>query len=330
MMRELGTLRVVNIRDVWPLEPQHFSRWVADNIGILGDAIGMTLELERTEADVGAFSVDIVARDINRDRMVIIENQLTRTDHDHLGKLLTYTAGLKANVIIWISPEFREEHRAAIDWLNENTDSTKEFFAIQIEALQIDESRPAPNFRLLSFPNGWQKNTSAAAQHADETARQHFFLRYFGELGARAREAGLLKAQRSSGQADLVLDRLSAGAYIAIAFSRNQLNAGVYIARNDASENRRILESLMHDREAIEAEIGAPLNWDLSDGRVRQQVWTSTSVDRQDEAQLDASRTWAIGISKQLKAAFEPRLTAIYADSTRRAIGALDQTSSQA
>ena len=130
-MKELGTLRVVSVRDVWALEPQHFSTWLAENIEQLGHAIGIELAVRGREVGVGAFSLDMLAHDVDRDRIVIIENQLGRTDHDHLGKLLTYAAGTKAEVIVWIAPEFREEHRAAIDWLNNNTDQSKEFFAIE-------------------------------------------------------------------------------------------------------------------------------------------------------------------------------------------------------
>ncbi|HEY0381237.1 MAG TPA: hypothetical protein VGC72_03460, partial [Candidatus Elarobacter sp.] len=228
MIKELGELRIVSIREVWPLEPQHFSTWLAENINKLGDAIGIALELRRREVGVGAFSLDILAHDIVRDRIVIIENQLSRTDHDHLGKLITYAAGLKAFVVIWISPEFRDEHRAALDWLNESTDETKEFFGIQIEALRIDDSRPAPNFKLLAFPNGWQKSTSASAQQSiDDSVRRALFLQYFSELSSVARQSGFPKAQAATGQPDLVLDRLSAGAYIAVAFSRDLFTAGV-------------------------------------------------------------------------------------------------------
>jgi hypothetical protein len=308
-MLELGELRSVSIREVWPLEPQHFSAWLAENLSLLGRAVGIELELRRREVGVGTFSLDILAHDVYRDRVVIIENQLSRTDHDHLGKLITYAAGLKAFVVIWISPEFREEHRAAVEWLNENTDETKEFFAIQIEALKIDNSRPAANFKLISYPNDWQKTTSASAQQgSDNPARRAFFLEYFTELSAAARQAGFERAQAASGQPDLVLARLSSGSYIATGFSMELLTLGLYIARNDAVQNKRIYEVLSSESAQIEQELGVQLKWDYSEGRVRQQIWTSMAVDRENPLSLDSSRRWAIETAKKFRDAFGPRL----------------------
>lgn len=317
-MLELGELRSVSIREVWPLEPQHFSTWLAENLAMLGRAIGIELELRNREVGVGQFSLDILAHDMDRDRVVIIENQLSRTDHDHLGKLITYAAGLKAFVVIWISPDFRQEHRAAIEWLNENTDESKEFFAIQIEAVRIDESRPAANFKLISYPNGWQKTTSASVQQGgDNPARRAFFLEYFTELSSAARAAGFNRAQAATPQPDLVLDRLPAGAYIATAFSRELLTTGLYIARNDATENRRIYEALSREASEIDQELGATLKWDYVEGRVRQQVWTSMVVDRGDPVQLERSRAWVIDMARKFKASFAGRLSVLSTSETR-------------
>lgn len=309
-MVDLGRLTTVDLREVWKLEAQHFSTWLADNITMLGEAIGIELEARQRELPIGAFSLDLLAHDVNRDRVVIIENQLEKTNHDHLGKLITYAAGVKASVIIWISPDFREEHRAAIDWLNENTDETKEFFAIQIEAVRIDDSRPAPNFKLISYPNDWQKTTSTSVyQASDDSARRTFFLNYFSELSSDARAAGFHRAQNASGQHDLVLDRLSAGASIAAAFSRGFLTVGLNIGRLDAAGNRRIFEMLRADSESIERELNMQLQWDFDETRKRQRVWTSITVDRQNEVQLEQSRTWAIDTARKFKTAFEPRLS---------------------
>jgi hypothetical protein len=116
-VRELGTLRRIDARSVWFNEARDFTPWLRDHISLLGAALGMDLDLVESEVRVGPFAADLVAKDVSSDRIVVIENQLEPTDHGHLGQILTYGAGTGASVFVWISPEFREEHRAALDWL---------------------------------------------------------------------------------------------------------------------------------------------------------------------------------------------------------------------
>lgn len=147
----------------------------------------MDLEQTATEAPVGSFSCDLLARDLSNSRIVIIENQFGATDHDHLGKLLTYAAGLDASAIIWVAERIREEHRQALEWLNERIDEAVRFFAVIVEVLQIDESSPAVNFRPVVFPNEWQRATRQTAEHPSERAAsyQAFFQSLIDELRER-------------------------------------------------------------------------------------------------------------------------------------------------
>src|SRR5260221_10607446 len=159
MPNNLGKLKKVDLREVWEHEATSFTKWLSqeDNLNHLGDELGIAIKLLKTEAKVGGFNVDILAEEEDSTRKIIIENQLETTDHDHLGKLITYASGTDANVIIWIFREIRDEHRSAIDWLNEHTDEDIDFFAVKMELWQIGDSLPAPKFQIISNPNNWAK-----------------------------------------------------------------------------------------------------------------------------------------------------------------------------
>lgn len=161
-IKELSRLEEVELREIWPDEAQNFTPWLAEeeNLDLLGETLGMELELEAQEINVGDFQADILCRNTNDDSRVLIENQLEKTNHDHLGKVLTYSSGLDAHTIIWIAKEFRDEHRAAIDRQNEITDERFWYFGVEIKVWQIGDSSPAPQFEIVSKPNDWSTKIS--------------------------------------------------------------------------------------------------------------------------------------------------------------------------
>lgn len=155
----LGRLQRVDLRAAWKNESSHFTPWLAqpENIALLGETIGTELEVQSQEQAVGPFRADILCRDTTDNSLVLIENQLERTDHSHLGQLLTYAAGLKAVTLVWVAQQFTEEHRAALDWLNEITDDSFHAFGLEIELWKIGESPLAPKFNVVVKPNEWAR-----------------------------------------------------------------------------------------------------------------------------------------------------------------------------
>ena len=155
---------ITDLRKVWPHEAQDFTPWLAteDNIGSLSDAIGIDIAIDEEESPVGDFNVDIFAREIDTGRKIIIENQLESTNHDHLGKLITYASGKSAEIIVWLVKHAREEHRAAIEWLNNHTDDKVAFFLCEIKLYKIGNSSPAVKFEVVERPNDWAKDVKKA------------------------------------------------------------------------------------------------------------------------------------------------------------------------
>ena len=166
----LGRLEKVELREIWTSEAVDFTPWLArpENLEVLASALGLELEVEAQEKEVGPFRADILCKDLDGDSWVLIENQLERTDHTHLGQLLTYAAGLQAVTIIWVAARFSEEHRASLDWLNEITDERFRFFGLEVELWKIGSSPAAPKFNVVSKPNDWTRSVSKAARRISD------------------------------------------------------------------------------------------------------------------------------------------------------------------
>lgn len=162
-----------NLRLIWAHEAGDFSKWLAEeeNLSSLGEAIGISIELDERESPVGEFSVDLFAKEEDSGRRIVIENQLESSDHDHLGKIITYASGKGAEVVVWIVKKAREEHKQAIMWLNQHTDENIGFFLVEIELWKIDDSNLAPKFNVVEKPNAWAK-TMKAAENLSEIQRE--------------------------------------------------------------------------------------------------------------------------------------------------------------
>ena len=156
---ELGKLEKIELREVWRHEALDFTRWLArkENIALLSKEIGIDIEVIETEMSVGRYNVDIYARDTESNKKIVIENQLENTNHDHLGKMLVYAAGLDADIAIWIVKDVNEEHKQAVEWLNDNSFEKINIFLVKVELWQIDNSPIAPKFQVICEPNNWAK-----------------------------------------------------------------------------------------------------------------------------------------------------------------------------
>ena len=168
-MINLGKLKEIkDLRKVWPHEALDFTPWLAeeDNLALLADAVGLEITIDETESSVGDFNVDIYATETGTDRKIIIENQLEDTNHDHLGKLITYASGKSADIVIWVVKRAREEHRAAIEWLNNHTDENIAFFLVEIKLYQIGTSDIAVKFEVVEKPNDWTSVTPVVPLHS--------------------------------------------------------------------------------------------------------------------------------------------------------------------
>ena len=185
---QISTLEPVDLRTVWADEAQHFTPWLArsENLARLEEALDLQLEPRGTEQAVGSFSADILCRRLDggsdEESWVVIENQYGRTNHDHLGKLLTYAAGLNARTVVWIAEEFRDEHRAALDLLNASTTEEYAYFGVEIELLKIDSSLPAPRFNIVAQPNDWAKTVRPPPSDGELSEGKQLQLQFWTEF----------------------------------------------------------------------------------------------------------------------------------------------------
>ena len=174
MCQNLSRLTPVDLSEVWETEPQHFTPWLAqeENLTLLGETLGIDLELEAQEINIGSFRADLLCKNTVDDSWVLIENQLTPTDHTHIGQLLTYAAGLNASTVIWIAKTFRSEHQAMVDWLNRITDERYRFFGIEVKVWHIEDSARAVQFEIVSSPNDWSRGVSRHTELSEAEQRR--------------------------------------------------------------------------------------------------------------------------------------------------------------
>ena len=261
-MANIGRLTEVDVRDLWQHEQYDFSNWLAkeSNLDYLNDILGLTLVEVDKEVYVGPYRCDLVAKDETSGVTVIIENQLEGTNHDHLGKIITYASGLDAKVIVWIVKEAKEEHRAAIEWLNNNTSESINFFLIEIHAYRIGSSDPAPKFEVVEKPNDFVKRSKVKTTDNDlnksQSERLVFWEQFNQVLVSRGKPFNVRKATTDHWY-DVAIG--SSEAHIAIDLINKDGNIVVELY---ISNNKEVFDDLFSKREEIEQELGFDMTWD--------------------------------------------------------------------
>ena len=308
----LGRLEKVDLRQVWQREDVHFTPWLAqaDNIALLGEALGLELEVEAVEQSVGPFRADIICSDTVNGARVLIENQLERTDHGHLGQLLTYAAGLEAVTIVWIASKVADEHRKACDWLNEITAEGIHFFALEIELWRIGGSPAAPKFNIVSQPNDWGNKVASARRALEsldlgETAQLQII--YWAEVQRLLEASGGPVRARKNVSGSWVghgIGRSGLGLNAVMHTRKHLLRVELYFSGPLAKRNFYDLKA--HQVE-IEAELGYDLDWQELDGRKEARVcmWRADS-DFRDRSQWPAQHQWLVQSLNAMHRAFKP------------------------
>ena len=309
---ELGALKRLDPRDVWKSEPQDFTPWLEENVALLGRALDIEVEIDQREQAVGSFAVDLFGKETGTGRKIVIENQLATTNHDHLGKLLTYAAGLDAGIVIWVAPSFRDEHRQAVEWLNHQTGDDVAFFAVQVEPLQVDDSRPAPNFNVVAKPS---ESLPPGGTGKDKSPRRQAYHEFWTDLLTRlaARDPGFTTRRKGVYDNWIGLPTGRVGFGFNPAFvSGSRFRVELYIDTGEHDVNKSAFDQLHGARAEIESALDDVLTWERLDNRRACRVYAHRNggIDSPPD-ELDDFKDWAVDRLLKFRQIFSPRLQAL-------------------
>jgi len=298
----LGKIGKIDLRDVWKHEASDFTNWLAqeENFQQLAEEIGLEMQVLKTEASVGSFSADILAEEINTGKKIIIENQLEVTNHDHLGKLITYASGLEANYIIWIFREMRDEHRRAIDWLNEITDEDLNIFAIRMELWKIGDSLPAPKFNIICSPNDWAKafkKSTSSAELTDNNLIQLDFWKNFSDYLTKTKTPFTGGTGRPQPWYALRIGNSKIHLELTISVQYNFIRTELYIP-----DNKELYNKLFENKTEIETAFGHTLDWreDMESARASRIQFKREEIDIKRKENHDEAYKWLLNHSIEL------------------------------
>lgn len=308
-MANIGRLVEVDVRELWQHEQYDFSNWLAKEINLeyLNDILGLTLTDVDKEVYVGPYRCDLVAKDETTGITVIVENQLEATNHDHLGKIITYASGLDAKVVVWIVKEAKEEHRAAIEWLNNNTNNDINFFLIEIHAYKIGDSCPAPKFEVVEKPNDFVKRSKTKSEDNELNKRQSERLAFWEQFNQtvvnRGKPFNIRKASTDFWY-DVALG--TSEAHIAINLINKDGNIVVEVYINDS---KVLFDKLFENREEIEKQLGLALVWDRLDNKKASRIkYRISGLNFDDHSNYDALMNQTIDLVIKMRDVFKKYL----------------------
>lgn len=320
-MTELGRFESVDLRKAWKTEGQDFTPWLAQNLSVLADTLDMELELEALETNIGPFRADILCKNADGGAWVLIENQLERTDHNHLGQLLTYAAGLNAVTICWIAERFTEEHRATLDWLNEITNERFRFFGLEVELLRIIGTSPvAPRFNIVSKPNAW----SRSVKPVDVTPLKQLQKEFWSALMQRLDERkSPIRSKTPQPQSWMAFSIGKAGFYLEARLHspKKWIAVHLVIQEPNAAAHYALLE---RQREEINRDFGEDLEWRPSSKKKEQLRLRRTNADSTQRENWPDQITWMVSTLETFDRTFRQRLKSLDASDWQAVDGGAD------
>jgi hypothetical protein len=314
----LGRLEKVALREVWRSEAGDFTPWLAipDNLALLGETVGMDLELEKQEKEIGPFRADLLCKNTIDGSWVLIENQIEKTDHNHLGQILTYAAGLEAVAVIWVAEHFTDEHRAALDWLNEITQDKFVFFGLEIEVWKIGDSTPAPKFNIISKPNEWSKEVQTSAAAGELTESRRLQLKYWTAYREYMETASEIHCQKPAAQNWINHSLGRSGAHFSSVASLFDSSKNAFGGENrvelvlDGPQSKEWFSALENDKSQIEKELGYVLTWHNPPEARMSRVYIRQTTDIRDEADWPRQFNWLRENLEAFLKVFKPRVMA--------------------
>ncbi len=303
-MTNLGTLKeITDLRSIWPHEALNFTPWVAENVDLLADAVGLDITVDETESSVGDFNVDIYASETGTDRKIIIENQLEDTDHDHLGKLITYASGKGADVVIWVVKHAREEHKAAVEWLNNHTDDKIGFFLCEIKLFQIGDSQIAPAFTVVERPNDWTKEIrKTASANSTQQQRLEYWQAFNDYAFSDANFSRIFNKRKPTTDHWMDLSIGSSACHIAVSQIQKRKAVDVELYINDDKE---LFKSLFAHKDEIEKNMEMELEWKELPERKASRILIEKTVDLDDRATWPEQFDYIMDTCIKMKRAFK-------------------------